>query len=799
MRSFRKRLLVLIIGLAVLTQTVTLFAVLARTAQDVRARGAEQLSAAASQVDQLIRYRAEQLASAVAVLAEDFGFREAVASGDGPTMLSAAGNNARRIGADLVLLIDTRGRVLASSSPTDARAGTVIGGLLLGGPGGRRNRPQFMALGSKTYQFFVAPVRTPEIIAWVAMGFAVDDALARKIRDLAGVEVTLGIGGPAGVTRVASSLPQTVQPSAHLDATGVSAGGGGTLVVRLGDTSYLTFVQLIDSRGEPVEAILQKPMSAVLAPYRELRNSLLLIDGVAILLAAAIGMVLGRSATRPLGELVLAAQRIQHGRYDTAVAVSGGEEFRSLAATFNAMQRTIADREADITRHAFYDSLTGLPNRALAERRLGELLRRGEAPGSLALILILVRSVREVNATFGHEVGDEVVKEAAQRLSRNVLAEHVIARLGDSQFLIIAPGFSAERARIYVDQLAGALRGGFHLSGMTLDLGVTSGICVYPEHGQTAQDLSRRVQVALEDAKDTRLRVAGYEPGRDEQHRRRLTLITGLRAAIEHDELTLKYQPKVEVATRCVKSLEALVRWQHATLGAVSPGEFVPLAESAGASRALTNWVLGAAIRQLAAWRREGLNVQLAVNLSAPDILDPDLGDGILRMLADRQVEPTALLLEITESAVMRDPALAARHMQPLRAAGVRFAIDDFGTGHSSLSLLSKLPVDELKIDRSFISQALSAQTAASIVASTVALAHGMGLNVVAEGIEEPEAWNLLKRLHCDCAQGYLISRPMDAAAVPAFVRRANDVLPASDSTVMQIRALEKLAIAGKT
>ena len=531
----------------------------------------------------------------------------------------------------------------------------------------------------------------------------------------------------------------------------------------------------------------------------QLRDSLLLIDGVAILLAAAIGMVLGRSATRPLGELVLAAQRIQHGRYDTAVAVSGGEEFRSLAATFNAMQRTIADREADITRHAFYDSLTGLPNRALAERRLGELLRRGEAPGSLALILILVRSVREVNATFGHEVGDEVVKEAAQRLSRNVLAEHVIARLGDSQFLIVAPGFSAERARIYVDQLAGALRGGFHLSGMTLDLGVTSGICVYPEHGQTAQDLSRRVQVALEDAKDTRLRVAGYEPGRDEQHRRRLTLITGLRAAIEHDELTLKYQPKVEVATRCVKSLEALVRWQHATLGAVSPGEFVPLAESAGASRALTNWVLGAAIRQLAAWRREGLNVQLAVNLSAPDILDPDLGDGILRMLADRQVEPTALLLEITESAVMRDPALAARHMQPLRAAGVRFAIDDFGTGHSSLSLLSKLPVDELKIDRSFISQALSAQTAASIVASTVALAHGMGLNVVAEGIEEPEAWNLLKRLHCDCAQGYLISRPMDAAAVPAFVRRANDVLPASDSTVMQIRALEKLAIAGKT
>ena len=791
MGSFRKRLLVLIIGLAVLTQTVTLFAVLASTARDVRARGAEQLSADGSFVDQLIRYRAEQLASAVAVLAEDFGFREAVASGDGPTMLSAAGNNARRVGADLVLLINTRGRVLASSAPSEAQVGSPIGGLLLG-ERGQHDRPRFMVLGQRTYQLFLSPVRTPEIIAWVAMGFAVDDALARNIRDLAGVEVTLGIRGAAGFTRVASSLPPAEQAALRVDSLAQSPARGAH-VMRIGDTSYLTLVQQIDSRGEPAEAILQKPMAAVLAPYQELRNSLLLIDGATIVLAAVIGMLLGRGATRPLGELVLAAERIQHGRYDTAVKVAGGKEFRSLADTFNAMQRTIADREADITRHAFYDSLTGLPNRALAERRLEELLRGRETPAAFALILILVRSVHEVNATFGQEVADEVVQEAARRLGRNLAAQHVIARLGESQFLVIAPGFSAERARIYLDQLAGALRGGFHLSGMTLDLGVTAGICGYPEHGQNAKDLLRRVQVALGDAADTRLRVASYEPGRDEQHRRRLTLITGLRAAIERDELTLKYQPKVEVATRCVKSLEALVRWQHATLGAVSPGEFVPLAESAGASRALTNWVLGAAIRQLGEWRRRGLEVELAVNLSAPDILDPDLGDGILQMLAEQHVDPGTLLLEITESAVMHDPDLAARHMQPLRAAGVRFAIDDFGTGHSSLSLLSRLPVDELKIDRSFISQALSGRNAA-IVASTVALAHGMGLSVVAEGVETSDAWNLLKRLRCDCAQGYLISQPMPPEAVPAFVQRANALLPASDSTVLQMRALEGLA-----
>ena len=798
MGSFRKRLLVLIIGLAVLTQTVTLSAVLASTSRNVETRAAEQLSAAGSIVDQLMRFRAGQLANGVGVLAGDFGFKEAVSSGDKPTMLSAAVNNVRRIGADLVLLLDTQGRLLASNAPLDARGSAPIGGQLLDDSGGRRNGPQFMVLGRRTYQFFLAPVRTPETIAWVAMGFAVDDTLARKIRDLAGVDVTLAIQRDGHFTTVATSLPEAARAALRTDAEVATPAKSGARIVQLAGAGYLTYVQPINSSGEALEAILQKPMVAVLAPYRELRDSLLIIDTVALMLAAAVGLILGRSATRPLGELVHAAQRIQQGRYETAVSIGGGDEFRSLATTFNTMQRTIADREAEITRSAFYDSLTGLPNRTLVERRLQELLAGPAARNPLALILIQVRSVREISATFGQTVGDEVVREAGQRLSRNVAAEHTLARLGESRFLVIAPGFEAERARIYVDQLASALRGGFHLAGMTLELDLSAGICVFPDHGTSAAQLLQRVQIALEDADDTRLRVATYEPGRDEQHRRRLALIAGLRAAIDRNELTLKYQPKVDMATRTVKSLEALVRWQHASLGAVSPGEFVPLAESAGASRLLTNWVLGAAVRQLGDWHRSGLAVQLAVNLSAPDILDPDLGDGILQLLAEERLNPGCLLLEITESAVMRDPELAARHMRPLRAAGVQFAIDDFGTGHSSLSKLGRLPVDELKIDRSFVSQAVAGGSAAAIVASTIDLAHGMNLSVVAEGVERPDAWNLLKRLGCDCAQGYLISRPIDAADVPAFVSRANQLLPASGSTVMQIRALTQLSGRGE-
>jgi EAL domain-containing protein (putative c-di-GMP-specific phosphodiesterase class I) len=247
------------------------------------------------------------------------------------------------------------------------------------------------------------------------------------------------------------------------------------------------------------------------------------------------------------------------------------------------------------------------------------------------------------------------------------------------------------------------------------------------------------------------------------------------------------------MATRSVKSLEALVRWTHPQLGAISPAEFVPLAEATGGSRRLTSWVLKAAIGQMGQWREAGLEVDVAVNLSAPDILDPDLGDEILYLLRSRRVEPTSLLLEITESAVMRDPHLAARNMQLLRVAGVRFAIDDFGTGHSSLSQLNMLPVDELKIDRSFISHARLGSDTATIVTSTIELGHRMSLDVVAEGVEEPEAWNLLRQLGCDFAQGFLISRPLAPQDVPAFVVQANQLLPASDSTVLQIRALDQL------
>ena len=788
MRSFRKRLLVLLIGLVIVTQTVTLAAVLASTRRTVEARSWDQLRSGAALAEQLVRFRAGQLANGVAVLAADFGFREAVASGHVPTILSAARNNAQRIGADLVLVLDTHGQVLASTATSAADADGSLASLLADVNGGR-DQTRFRVFGTQAYQVFLAPVRTPETIAWVLMGFVADDTLALRIRDLVGSQVQIVTRGYDGEARVASTLPQA-RPRADAAAALAAAEGGGH-ITRAEGVEYLSFARRLDARGDPVDVILLKPLQDVFAPYRELRDAMLLIDGVALALAALIGAILGRSATRPIGELVRAAQRIEQGHYETTVSVAGGDEFRALAATFNTMQHHIAAREADITHQAEHDPLTQLPNRQLAQREL-QVLAAEMDEHSGALILIELRNLRDINASFGHQLGDEVLREVARRLQQNVGDADMVAHVGEMQFMVIARGCSADRALPYAEQLATVIRTGFHIAGMSLDLRVACGVCLCPVHGRAPNELLQRAQVALEEADEARTNAAIYRPGQDDEHRRRLMLITDLRTAIDQNRLSLVYQPKVAMASRSVGSLEALVRWGHPLLGPVSPAEFVPLAERTGGSRRLTNWVLAAGVRQLGEWRRAGLDLELAVNLSAPDILDPDLSDAILTLLRAQRVDPPALTLEITESAVMRDPKAAVRNMQLLRLAGVRFSIDDFGTGHSSLSQLSVLPLDELKIDRSFISQPDTSSV--TIVTSTIELGHSLGLKVVAEGVEDAAAWNLLRRLGCDFAQGYLISPPLPAAVITAFVSEANKLLPASDSTVQQIKALGQLA-----
>ena len=316
------------------------------------------------------------------------------------------------------------------------------------------------------------------------------------------------------------------------------------------------------------------------------------------------------------------------------------------------------------------------------------------------------------------------------------------------------------------------LRRPLDLPRTRINLDASIGLALFPDHGADAETLLRRADIALYDAKADHLGVAMYQPGRDEVHLRQLQLMTDLRQAIERRELHLQFQPKVDVASSRVVHVEALLRWTHATLGEVSPDEFIPLAEHSGFIHELTRHVLNEALRCNSEWRRQGVDLGLAVNLSAMDLMDADLPDFLQDCLRRHGVPAGKLILELTEGALMRDVDYAVRMLQRLREGGVRVAIDDFGTGYSSLAQLKRMPVDELKIDKSFIMQLVEGSDDAVIVRSTIELGHNMGLSVIAEGVENDGAMALLRSYHCDMVQGYLFSPPLHEADLLDWCRR---------------------------
>ncbi len=479
---------------------------------------------------------------------------------------------------------------------------------------------------------------------------------------------------------------------------------------------------------------------------------------IAVLIAAtlALAMFAGTAAAGPARVAYLALASVT-----TASALG-------LLAKLRANSRQLEARLRDV---AYQDPLTALPNRAFAEDHIDGLLS-ATSTGQFALVILELRNVREINAALGHPVGDEALREVARRLRQNTDPEDLVARLTATQFLIILHSCSAERAALLARQLVGVIHTGLHLPDVSLDIQIQAGFSQHPDHGDSSRDLMRRAQIALEDSLGTRMPVSVYRAGRDEEQRRRLQLAAGLRPAIEGDALRLVFQPELSLISGAITQLEALVRWRHPLLGDLSPAEFVPIAEHTGSSRLLTSWALSRAIRQMAQWRATGMDINVAVNLSAPDIMDPQLVEEIQACLHKHAVQPSRLVLEITESAVMRDPALAARHMHLLKLAGIRFAIDDFGTGHSSLAQLSRLPLDQLKIDRAFITHAHERPADATIVKSTIELAHSMGLSVVAEGVENERAVRLLRAMGCDLLQGEYISKPLGPSEVQEFVAR---------------------------
>jgi diguanylate cyclase (GGDEF)-like protein len=421
---------------------------------------------------------------------------------------------------------------------------------------------------------------------------------------------------------------------------------------------------------------------------------------------------------------------------------------------------------------ALYDALTGLANRRLYRDRVEQaLLASGRAGGGFALMLLDLDRFKEINDTLGHQTGDAVLEELANRLREVGRASDTIARLGGDEFALVLLGAGDPATALFVaERIRRALDDPFSFDGLQLQLETSIGIAIFPEHGADAEALLRHADIALYASKESHAPVV-YEPKHDRHSPARLGLIGEMRHAIDKQELVVHFQPEVELATGATPRVEALVRWEHPERGLLYPDAFIPVARQSALIRPITRHVLDAALRQCRAWQDGGIDVSVAVNLAERDLSDPRLEGDVSEALRRWKLAPELLELEIPESAVMADPDKAHKMLTRLSNAGVRLAIDDFGRGATSLGQLTRLPIDVLKIDKSFIQHLGAGDEDEAIVRSAIELAHSLDIRVVAEGAETEETLERLVELGCDLAQGYCLSRPVPAAELEDWFR----------------------------
>src|SRR5919197_1941507 len=436
---------------------------------------------------------------------------------------------------------------------------------------------------------------------------------------------------------------------------------------------------------------------------------------------------------------------------------------------------------ADSRRQAHTDDLTGLGNRRLLYTELHQALRDAGSNPRLALLVADLDRFKEINDAFGHEIGDQLLRLVGPRLEEGLEPRDVLVRLGGDEFAVLIRDADSHRAAAMASRLLATLEAPFTLEGVGLHVDASVGIAVYPDHAADATMLLQRADVAMYQAKAARTGWHLYETAPAETGRGRLQTIEDLRQALTDDQLVLHYQPKVDTASGAVVGVEALVRWQHPTQGLLYPDTFLPLAEQTRLMRSLTSVVLQMGLSQVAAWRQEGLDLSVAVNLSVANLLDAHLPLEVARLLAAFGLPPTTLEVEITEGTLMVDRVRSKEVLDALRGLGVRIAVDDYGTGYSSLAYLRELAVDELKLDKSFVIPMLEDSGAAAIVQSTVELAHALGLRMVAEGVESEAHLRELARLGCDVAQGYHVSRPVTAEQLATWLRSPGRTVVAGD------------------
>ena len=759
LRRLEGRIVALFLALLLVVQLVSFGAIHASIKHNAENSLAAELQTGERVLRRLLEQRAGKLRDAAELLAKDYGFLSTVglslAEADTvETIKDALVNQGERVGASVVAYFDDQQHLVAATREGSAAFGAALAQII------RSNDGAALAVqGNQVYQVVAVQVRTPAPVGWVLMAFALDRSVLVDLQALSELQGAVLLQGPSKLWIGIVDNLDAPAAAALRAGLGRESPVDGNLDLA-GERMRARFVALIGGE-QPLGVLLLRSLDAALAPYQQLQLVLLGLTVLGVAVFALVSVLLARGISNPITALSASARRLEAGDYDTPVpSTSTLDEVHKLALALENMREGIRRRDALVNNLAYVDQLTLLPNRA----RFAEILQyHFEHSGQPCAVLMLdLDRFKHVNDVLGHDVGDRLLQSVAERLQALCTPDQaVLARLSGDEFAILLAHTEATGASEAALAILKDFERPLQIDDETIDLSAGIGIALFPEHGHDVNLLLGRAELAMYAAKTRQCGSLIYHAQLDAGSQESLSLLSELRRAVEGDELRLYLQPKVDLLHRRVVGAEALVRWQHPTRGLVPPMQFIPFAEQTGFIRALSAWVLAGAATFARQAADAGLTLKLSVNLSTRDLMDQDLPAKIEALMAPLKVPAETICLEITESAIMDDPERAMSTLEHLHAMGFKLSIDDFGTGYSSLAYLKRLPVDELKIDKSFVMAMERDLDDARIVRSTIELAHNLGLTVVAEGLETIKAWAMLARLGCDEGQGYYISKPM--------------------------------------
>lgn len=775
-RSLEGRIVALFLLLILAVQTTGFIAIRYGISSNARVSVQDELALGERVFMRILDQNAQKQIQAATVLASDYSFRQALQNNDVASIATALNSQRAQIGAAMAAVVLNERKILAVSTqiPTDsiedeiepllsrAEIAGSISGIIRGSDG-------------KPYQTVVVPVKAPLVIGWVVIGFPIDQKLLREMSEVSSLGITVltkqknvwvkdvSSMSDDDVTQVINALPSNPEDQSFIHISKFDNEGVTARLVRLNQQS-----------NQHSLVVLQKTVAGDATYYRKLQVTLLALAMTGILIATLGSVIIARRITEPLRKLAEVAKRLGKGDYTANINIKRDDELGALANAFESMQHGIEQREDAVRRMAFWDNLTNLPNRVQFTNLLVAALEMAKTDNTSCSVLLLdLDRFKHVNDMLGHEVGDKLLKELALRLKECVAGSgENLARLGGDEFAVLLPNHDTDAAKQVALKIVKALEKPILLAEHTIDMGAGIGLATYPVHGAESQILMSRAEIAMYMAKQRGSEIVVYDPVLDKSSQQSLSMLSEMRRAIENNEFRLHVQPKVALSTGKPVGVEALIRWKHPEKGFLYPDQFIPFAEQTGFIRILTLWVLETSAVLCNTWAQSGIHLQMAVNLSTRDLMDVNLASKFKDILDRHNVDPSAFCLEITESAIMDDPARAAKTLEQLHAMGVDLAIDDFGTGYSSLAYLKQLPVNKLKIDKSFVLNMEKNTDDEKIVKSTVDLGHNMELRVVAEGIENVSVWRLLDKMGCDYAQGYFISKPMPSELMPEWLEK---------------------------